>query len=207
MAHNLLLDLIANTNGLHNLNRLSWAIGCRFNSDEHEHGVSLPYAIAEVNINIQLGTTNQFLYHPHMFTGLWAICMERTVEVRKKTKPTTVSTTYLRVAMNTKAQYWKVGAERQLIEVPYFGISAITVRLRIWCRRRDSNPHAVKHYPLKIACLPVSPLRLFYLIFRCYGYIDGNIGFWCSRYIWLNGYRLSGGVFRLFYARLFHNRS
>lgn len=27
----------------------------------------------------------------------------------------------------------------------------------IWCERRDLNPHAVKHYPLKIACLPIPP--------------------------------------------------
>ena len=28
-----------------------------------------------------------------------------------------------------------------------------------WCRSGDSNPDARRHYPLKIACLPVSPLR------------------------------------------------
>src|ERR1700761_7294761 len=29
----------------------------------------------------------------------------------------------------------------------------------IWCRRRDSNSHSFRHYPLKIACLPISPRR------------------------------------------------
>ena len=29
-----------------------------------------------------------------------------------------------------------------------------------WCRRRDSNSHSFRHYPLKIACLPISPRRL-----------------------------------------------
>jgi hypothetical protein len=28
-----------------------------------------------------------------------------------------------------------------------------------WCRRRDSNSHSLRHYPLKIACLPISPRR------------------------------------------------
>lgn len=32
---------------------------------------------------------------------------------------------------------------------------------RIWCRRRDSNSHSFRHYPLKIACLPISPRRHF----------------------------------------------
>src|SRR5574343_334637 len=30
-----------------------------------------------------------------------------------------------------------------------------------WCRRRDSNSHSFRHYPLKIACLPISPRRLY----------------------------------------------
>ena len=30
-----------------------------------------------------------------------------------------------------------------------------------WCRRRDSNSHSFRHYPLKIACLPISPRRRF----------------------------------------------
>src|ERR1035437_9412873 len=30
-----------------------------------------------------------------------------------------------------------------------------------WCRRRDSNSHSFRHYPLKIACLPISPRRQF----------------------------------------------
>src|SRR6201996_1404889 len=29
----------------------------------------------------------------------------------------------------------------------------------LWCRRRDSNSHSFRHYPLKIACLPISPRR------------------------------------------------
>ena len=28
-----------------------------------------------------------------------------------------------------------------------------------WCRRRDLNPHGFPHHPLKMACLPVPPLR------------------------------------------------
>lgn len=28
-----------------------------------------------------------------------------------------------------------------------------------WCRGRDSNPHTLEHYPLKIACLPIPPPR------------------------------------------------
>ncbi len=28
-----------------------------------------------------------------------------------------------------------------------------------WCRRGDSNPHGLPHHPLKMACLPVPPLR------------------------------------------------
>jgi hypothetical protein len=27
------------------------------------------------------------------------------------------------------------------------------------CRRGDSNPHSLRHTPLKRACLPISPLR------------------------------------------------
>ena len=30
-----------------------------------------------------------------------------------------------------------------------------------WCRWPESNRHAVKHYPLKIACLPIPPHRLY----------------------------------------------
>ena len=32
-------------------------------------------------------------------------------------------------------------------------------RSKEWCRRRDSNSHSFRHYPLKIACLPISPRR------------------------------------------------
>lgn len=28
-----------------------------------------------------------------------------------------------------------------------------------WCRRRDLNSHDFRHYPLKIACLPIPPPR------------------------------------------------
>ena len=27
----------------------------------------------------------------------------------------------------------------------------------IWCSERDLNPHVSRHYPLKIACLPIPP--------------------------------------------------
>ena len=44
------------------------------------------------------------------------------------------------------------------------------VRILQWCRRPDSNRDGLRHYPLKIACLPISPRRLqissvFYFIF------------------------------------------
>ena len=29
----------------------------------------------------------------------------------------------------------------------------------VWCRRPDLNRHEQAHYPLKIACLPIPPLR------------------------------------------------
>ena len=29
-----------------------------------------------------------------------------------------------------------------------------SVRRKIWCRRRDLNPHGLRHTPLKRACLP-----------------------------------------------------
>lgn len=31
------------------------------------------------------------------------------------------------------------------------------VILLTWCAERDLNPHALRHYPLKIACLPIPP--------------------------------------------------
>jgi hypothetical protein len=37
-----------------------------------------------------------------------------------------------------------------------------------WCRRRDSNSHSFRHYPLKIACLPISPRRLKTNILTCF---------------------------------------
>ena len=42
--------------------------------------------------------------------------------------------------------------------------------LSIWCGRRDSNSHTFRHYPLKIACLPISPRPLFSLLAN---YLDG----------------------------------
>ena len=38
---------------------------------------------------------------------------------------------------------------------------------KFWCRRRDSNSHSLRHYPLKIACLPISPRRLETSILPC----------------------------------------
>ncbi len=32
-------------------------------------------------------------------------------------------------------------------------------QLVIWCRRPESNRHGLRHYPLKIACLPIPPRR------------------------------------------------
>ena len=37
-----------------------------------------------------------------------------------------------------------------------------------WCRRRDSNSHSFRHYPLKIACLPISPRRHKAHILTCF---------------------------------------
>ncbi len=36
-----------------------------------------------------------------------------------------------------------------------------------WCRRRDSNSHSSRHYPLKIACLPIPPRRLYHTKLFC----------------------------------------
>ena len=33
--------------------------------------------------------------------------------------------------------------------------------VRFWCRRGDSNSHGLRHCPLKTACLPISPRRLY----------------------------------------------
>src|SRR5690606_22553292 len=43
------------------------------------------------------------------------------------------------------------------------GISSVVMKrpdFMSWCRRRDSNSHSFRHYPLKIACLPIPPRRL-----------------------------------------------
>ncbi len=62
ITDNLLLDLIANTN------RLSWAIGCRFNSNEH--GVSLHSVITKRKYNIITRHYKSISLLPRMFTGL-----------------------------------------------------------------------------------------------------------------------------------------
>src|SRR6476620_11705216 len=47
----------------------------------------------------------------------------------------------------------------------------------LWCRRRDSNSHSFRHYPLKIACLPISPRRQA-LYFNCFGlFIQCTVSF------------------------------
>jgi hypothetical protein len=38
----------------------------------------------------------------------------------------------------------------------------------LWCRRRDLNPHASQHTPLKRTCLPVPPLRQVVVIIRAW---------------------------------------
>ena len=46
--------------------------------------------------------------------------------------------------------------------VPYDFIAKKNPPFSRWassCRRRDSNPHTLRHTPLKRACLPISPLR------------------------------------------------
>ncbi len=42
-----------------------------------------------------------------------------------------------------------------------------------WCPARDLNPHARKHYPLKIACLPIPPAgqNLLNLVHQCLFYL------------------------------------
>ncbi len=40
----------------------------------------------------------------------------------------------------------------------YLGDLFGTKQLKIWCGRRDSNSHAVKHWNLNPACLPIPPL-------------------------------------------------
>ncbi len=39
------------------------------------------------------------------------------------------------------------------------GIDPDSLCLLRWCRRRDLNPHGFPHHPLKMACLPIPPLR------------------------------------------------
>src|SRR6185503_10192293 len=34
---------------------------------------------------------------------------------------------------------------------------ALRVSPKFWCPRSDSNRHSLRHYPLKIACLPIPP--------------------------------------------------
>jgi hypothetical protein len=36
--------------------------------------------------------------------------------------------------------------------------SDLKMPLDFWCGRRDLNPHAVRRHPLKMVCLPISPL-------------------------------------------------
>ena len=43
-----------------------------------------------------------------------------------------------------------------------------------WCRRPDSNRHGLRHYPLKIACLPIPPLRLKLVSFGLSGRFTGG---------------------------------
>src|SRR5882724_5831929 len=32
---------------------------------------------------------------------------------------------------------------------------------KLWCGRRDLNPHAFRRHPLKMVCLPIPPLPLY----------------------------------------------
>ena len=50
----------------------------------------------------------------------------------------------------------------------------IVTGLSRWCRRPDSNRHGLRHYPLKIACLPIPPLRLKLLSFGRTGRVTGG---------------------------------
>jgi hypothetical protein len=48
---------------------------------------------------------------------------------------------------------------RRQISVSYTETAHLWALPLFWCRRRDSNSHSLRHYPLKIACLPISPRR------------------------------------------------
>ena len=55
---------------------------------------------------------------------------------------------------NRRQNLEKKNSDRHLC--PYFDLRPELKE----CRRRDSNPHTSRHHPLKMACLPVPPLRL-----------------------------------------------
>jgi hypothetical protein len=56
------------------------------------------------------------------------------------------------------------------------GHTELALRI-VWCRRRDSNSHSFRHYPLKIACLPISPRRLHFARTTAEGLPSGNMVF------------------------------
>ena len=41
-----------------------------------------------------------------------------------------------------------------------------------WCPERDLNPHDLRHYPLKIACLPIPPPGHFLFLFRLHDHVS-----------------------------------
>ena len=45
-------------------------------------------------------------------------------------------------------------AERGLVVRVHCPAFEARLPLRVWCRRRDLNPHGLRHTPLKRACLP-----------------------------------------------------
>ena len=72
--------------------------------------------------------------------------------------PPIMPPTFYRLAMEYPGTLWTQKRPEPLI---LLGLPACFGMLRncCWCLGRDSNSHGLRHYPLKIACLPISPPR------------------------------------------------
>ena len=72
--------------------------------------------------------------------------------------PPIMPPTFYRLAMEYPGTLWTQKRPEPLI---LLGLPACfgTLRNCCWCLGRDSNSHGLRHYPLKIACLPISPPR------------------------------------------------
>lgn len=73
------------------------------------------------------------------------------------------------------------------------------------CRRPDSNRHGFHHHPLKMACLPVPPLRQL-LLLRLRTFRFWNISFYCS-FSLLLFFHLGHSIFNFFYLFFFSRNS